>query len=692
MPQSLRAPTRILVEDSSLELDAAVQASLADALEGTGAPPHLPDLGHALRVLLVAVGALVDRVGRRSPHLCQRLESLSALVDRIPGALGVQREVPVGDDRGLWTVLMLTDVDKAPRRLLELIGAVYWLGQSTGERASAAVIERLAQWAESTGTGKTPPELIAVLEMKAGPLWIRVSTSLMKGVQSKRTAASDVYEQRIERRLIAARAFVDVSRLDGIVATHDLTAEDVIDSAPVVRQRAESGDLLAFANCLGHWLGVQPYEVWHLRLFATVGSGLMRLSVDCTVVYVELSGLLADLAAATSGTQPTSDILPLVLPRWMAAILLELRRAEPEALSLKDATGVRLAPNSWMLTAEPTSLPRRISASRWIASRAQPLLDAKANQHLISICCLDPSRAGKSATHYQRVSLSEIVGILEQRSELLNWGPLACKANDLDAASGIGSRVTPLHSSITELVEARSKATDRSRPGPNAGWSRLIEHGNHVVLHTLLACSLGWALRGQRNIHPSALLMSEYELRGWQEKRLSKAAGAPSPLVCGIVLRRQLELLQAHYRTMVARGRHRIDSNDARLREVLNLFERAAEGDDGVPLLLFVEAGGVRAAHTSDLAWGLNLDWEHKRDALRHYAADAFRIQGSPAELVEDLLRHVANSSQLFSAAAGISIREWTQHAGNAQDRLLTSVGLRAIPGLVSRVRRGGRQ
>jgi hypothetical protein len=688
MPRPIRPPARILTDDESLSPE--TQATLASALEGADAPSHLAGLGHCLRILLLAVIALADRVGRRAIHLRHLLDSLSALVACFPPKPSEVRTVPVGEDFGLWSVLVLTDPDASPKRLLELIGAAYWLGQSTGERANRPVMELLARAAQAASIGPAPPELLAALEMKAGPLWIRISTSLMKGAQSKRTAAADFYEQRIERRLISARAFVHQSRLDAVVATRDLTAADVVACASVLKERALAGDFMAFTNCVAHWLGILPYEAWNVRLFAPVGTGMIRLSVDCAVAHFDLSGLLADLAASTPGAQQTSDVLPLVLPQWMASILFEFRRSEPEAATLAEAAGCRLAANAWRLTSEPSTLPRRISASRWVASRAQPLLDADADQHLTSVCCVDPSRAGKSATHYLRMPLTEIAELLALRSDLLGWGPLARTPSEMDVDLGIGSRVTPLHATVLELIEARRLAVERSRPGPNAGWSKLVVHSNHVVLYALLVCSLGWALRGQNEIHPVASLIREHELRGWMEKRLGKNSGSPTPLTCGVVLRRQLELLGAHYLAMLERGQRRIDVADVGMLEILRIFECASAGDGDVPLLLFVDGNCVRAARATDLVWGLNLNCPFKRDALRHFAADAFRTQGSPAELVEDLMRHVVNCSELFTAAAGLSVREWKEHAANAQDKLLGSLGIHPLPGLVSRVRKGG--
>ena len=681
MPKPVRSPSPFLGEMPNLS--SKVQAELVAVIEPTDPPTSLAQLPHCVSVLAEAIRAIGRRIPGNSPTLCNLISRLDAIRLLLPPENDPSTQVPAGADFSLWSVLCVVDTATATARLYELIGAAYCSMAFQGERVSRPQLELLVKVASLLRAGLPCIPEMAALEVSARSTWTKVQVYLQPRARSRTSAASDVIEARIEHRWINAKSFENPTRLDDVKSTRALDKEDIRRACSFIRRMAEEGDPLAILNSLSIWIGISPAELQRVSLFSEQGTGLLRMVPTCGCLEIDLSGVLGDLAAPTGDerVQKTSDLLRFRMPSWLADIVRALRAANPSAATLADL-GLEIGRTERRLASRGQAPASRITIGRVIACRGCVLSADDVNQHVAAYATLDFARAGKSAYPYERITLDELVSALRVRAQAMDWGALAHDENH-DARQGIGSRVTPMLHAIVQLAEERLKLVRQSVPGPNAGWDRLVVHHNHFVLQVLLLAALGWLLRGQVNIQVSAAFLSTFECPGWTDKKLPKGSGAVAPLACGQTLRRQLEWLRMQYLALANRAERLASRDGAELASVAKSLRDAAAGNPSLPLLLFIEGKTVRAACVADLGWCLPDGWEFKRDALRHLGADELRGQGLPAEIIEDLLRHIVNCSELFSASAGISVHEWRENADHAQDKLFRSLGLQPVSGLV---------
>ncbi len=686
MPRQIQSPSPFL--DDCTALSPKAQADLVAVGASTGAASNLPRPTHCIGALSACLVAFRARGAVSLKALDDEQAKLGRLVEVMPPdpmALDAPRDRKVAP--ALWDVLVELDLSKAQRRLWEFIGAAYFLGRTTQTKIDGQILNLMASVAEAQ-PGEETDLRMAALEMRGAPLWQKAISALARRPRSRKSAASDLIEHRIEQRWLSERNFESLPKLTRNLGSRSLTSTELRDCAADVKRAALDGDALALVVAIGHWIGVGLWYLVQLAILAPPGTGLIRLSADSSHVRIDLSGLLDDLAKAPcDAVKATDDVLSILLPRWIADLLRILRSADPNAVTLRALLRINPARVESRLCSSGGGRDR-VTASRFIDSRSQALLDpdlnprAELDQHVIAYDCLDFRRATKSSYPYQCISLSELVQVQRVRADLILWAPLA-EMGELPAA-GIGSRSTPLRESVQALVQARANALEASPIGPNSGWDALVTFHNNFVLYVLLLLSLAWLLRGRKSYDVYASTLIHFSVWGFNDKGNVNPAASPTPLVCGQIVKRELQYLKAHYSAMAQRAERIVRNGRSDLAGILAILTRVSNGDEELHLLQIIDRGRIRTAGATDLAMGLAINWNFKRDGLRHLAADEQRLVGSSAEFIEELLRHVGHAFELFSAGSGISMHQWEVHAGDAQDRLLNVLGVPARPGIVT--------
>ena len=686
MPRQLSSPSP-LVQANDLLTDAE-QAELSALLDPLRPPASLDDLGHVIRVLWMAIAAFQAATATNSTLLHSLLQRFERVSERVPpDAASIGHINPSQTHVDLWTVARAANLTVTADRLLQRIGAAYVAmvsaQASVNQPSLLAMLDAaLAAGKESEGTA------LNVMSMRTQSVWDQAFRVVYKRSRSQASAAGSLAERLIENRWVGGRSFTNISKMRGVVRAHELTASEVSVTGKYLKAAGDSGEVLALVVSLAHWLGLWVWELTRLEIFDLRGTGLIRLNEDCTCAFVNLAGVLSDLARRSpEGSKKTSDELPYPLPTWMSIWLVSLRRSKPNARTLEDLTGLRLRKSHWKLPGIPAAHVKRLKAHPFVASRAQPLIEADVHQHLIAYACLDWERGEKSSFNYPHVSISEHVGTLAQRANLLSWGALC--PFQAEEGSGIGSRGTPLRSLVIELVEARRAVLVSSAAGPNAGWELLRSLHNNFIRYVLLVVTLAWLLRGNTAHGVPASVMRYLEVLGFRDKAVPQAASAPAPLVCGQVVRRQLQFVRVHADALARRCDRLARAGIGRAAPLAAELRRLADGDDGFELLQLIDGDELRPAGAADLAVGLAIGWKFSKDALRHFSTDELRLDGATAAHIELALRHAATGAELFCTSCGVTVREWSIDAERAQDRMLVALGATAMPGLVSTIAGG---
>lgn len=676
MPTPLRSAS-IFLGDNAGALDPGIQAEATHLFQPTAHDVSLEGGSHVAKVIAAAVGKVQAGLASPAPIVSQTVARAVAVAEALPSALPDPNSPIVRSEPTLWSILRRVDLSTVDDRLLLRIGAIYLEAATSFGKPSPTALRAVLAYLDALGTSSALAALV-VVEQTTNRAWTKVLGKMTPRTHSHRSAAADLAEQRIERRWKGERAFPNPQRQIG--GGFELTATEVIHVAIQVRSSAERGNVLSYLIAIAHWIGLWLWELMQIQLFKPNVGGLVRVADDSTHVIVDLTGVFDDLARAGGpGCKPSTMLLRIPLPMWIAQWLRAYRMANPTAQSLADLTDLTLAKAMNRIPELDAAHQDRATVRRFIDSRVAPVFEDR-HQHVIAIGLLAFRLAEKSAYNYPAVTFSEIRDVLELRATKLNWGQICEVAVDDDEC--VGSRKTPLRSAVIELLSARRKAVEASRPGPNAGWDRLVEFHNHFIRYILVLCTLAWLLRGNAEHHLPNSLMQLFKALGFRDKEVPHATCAPAPLTCGSILRLQLDYLRVHLPVLIKRLAKRTEGRTEREALVMAI-QASGQGVGPDALLWLVEDNSIRVAGARDLGAGLPLDWNFSADALRHFATDAHREVGSSAAMIELMLRHAGNGFELFSSACAVSMREWEADAGAAQDRMLGSLQARAVAGLV---------
>lgn len=683
MPTPLRSAS-IFLGDAGLP-DATIQAEATLLFQPTAHDVSLEGGSHVASVIASAIVKVQAGLASPDPVISKTVERAVTVAHGLPPAQPDPSAPIIRAEPTLWSILRRIDLSTVDERLLLRIGAIYLEAATSYGKPSPTALRAVLGYLEVLGSSAAPTSLV-VVEQLTNRTWTKVLGKFTPRTRSRRSAAADLAEQRIERRWKGERAFPDAQRLVG--AGFELTAAEVIHVAAQLRRSAESGNIQSYLIAIAHWTGLWLWELMQLQLLKASSHGLVRFADDSTHVIVDLTGVFDDLAVAGGpGCKRSTTLLLIPLPAWIAQWLHASRKANPIAKSLSDLTDLTLTKAMNRIEALEQEHRQRATIRRFVDSRVAPVIGG-GNQHVIAIGLLSFRLAEKSAYNYPAVTASEIRDVLELRATKLNWGPLCQMA--IDDEECVGSRKTPLRSAVVELLSVRRDAMEAARPGPNAGWYRLIEFHNHFVRYMLVLCTLAWLLRGNTRHQLPTSLMQLFNALDFRDKKVPQATCPPAPLACGSIVRLQLEYLRVHLPALVDRLAKRADGYPER-ENLLKALTASGQRDKPDALLWLIDSNEIRTAGAHDLGACLPIHWNFSADALRHFSTDAHREAGSAAEMIELLLRHAGNGFELFSSACAVSKREWETDAAAAQDRMLASLQARAVPGLVTTLRRASR-
>jgi hypothetical protein len=316
MPVPAHSPSIILDASSTLTEQDRYDITLAFA-------PTQHDVSlEGGKQVAAALSASLGQLALRAPSSAtSALKAEVALLDRVRALLTTTETAwdtpPKASDLTLWTVARRINLETADPRLLLRVGALFYDAKVSFARTSQAALRAVVEAADATGTPRATVTL-TVLEQVTNDVLAKVLSKLTPRATSHRSVTSTAAERRIEQRWSCERSFTDSQKLPGL--GDKLTAAEVIETAGHVRERAESGDMLAYVVALAHWLGLWLWELLHIELFGPRGTGLIRVVDDCSPAVVNLGGVLGDLAQKRGGHCKSSDLEVIVLfPTWIAA-------------------------------------------------------------------------------------------------------------------------------------------------------------------------------------------------------------------------------------------------------------------------------------------------------------------------------------------------------------------------------------
>lgn len=652
-----------------------------------GQSSYVGNAGHVLRTCAATLDEFQRAVTTDLPLLpeIERLEMAFCHLEARSNA--VARPIPSSRQLTLWDCLEVITERMLDFRMKVEIGALCYLELRSSGAVPQVVLHALYQ-AACELDGPRYEATVAAFRVRVGPLHDKAARQLIPRSTRRASAASDMLELGIEQGWRNALAFTDSDSTTGRVPPLGLNSEQVRAACSVIRKEAEAGNAwcILFACCV--WLGLNVLQTLGISLLAPLKTGLLRLSGDCAFVEVNLSGVLSSLArTVSSAVKPTSDILALPLPEWLANLIQALREQDPTALTLGELLSLQARSAPRKIPGLPHDLAQSATIAKLIRSRAQPLCDAPSRHHVVILyATLDFRRVEKSTPPYHSVAVTEIVAISAARCEAYAWGRL-CALKTATEAGAIGSRHTPTTRATIQLFTARREALKAARCGPNADWPLLRAHFNQLVLYTMLAAAVGWLFRGSSAYGTPASALRNYGYTGRSDKLVGNGEGVSAEYHAGRELARQFDYLSASVDAIL----DRISSGKRAGRTVpphaLAHIQALRNGDESTPLFaIFDENDRIRVCGHQDLTNQLDVEWTYRPDSLRHAGADAARAHAKQGADVELILRHLTDQCRLRSDATALTTDEWRAEARTIQDALLRELGFEPCAGMVSRI------
>lgn len=645
-----------------------------------------PQDGRAIPHVLAALQMALRQLNSTIPGGNKALNALVQLADQAlcAGVTSTGESTPVvlGKEVSLWPILSALEPSAASPELLSLIGATYLVIFTGRQRPAQPVFELLLEAVLATNRPAHPDSgaRINAALIRGARVLAQARKDLQADAVLSTSAATTIQEARIERQMIGAFRHDDPHSMAGLVRQRGLTAQDVIDTAVAVRSQAEAGSAEALVVALGHWLGVSPVDMPDLALFADQ-PGLIRISGDCGHALIDLRGVLSELASSPfPGVSPSQDVLILPLPHWISAVLHRLRLSAPCARTLTDLAGDLRGARSFAPFPDGQAGSKRITGQKFVIDRALPLLRAEMDNARGAIASVNFGLIHKVSGPYQRITADEVLDATQQRSCLLGWGPLHPQ---MRRDHGYLSRVTPQIESVKDIVRQLNEALERTRPGPNAGSAPLVEHHNHFIRYVSFVFALCLALRGQEtHLPPASWMQPGREWIYFTDKDDGHPRRTTPPIALGLSLRKQLQLLKAHYGAMARRLQKRLHGCGAVDPNCIGTLRSLESGSQEQPLLMAFDGTRLLCYSQLSLVRDLRPVWAGKADALRHLVHDILREAGADYINREVTLRHVGGAEQITANASAWSRGDWLQEAGRSQEVLLQAVGLHPKVGL----------
>lgn len=589
--------------------------------------------------------------------------------------------VVVDQQLTLWSCFLALVRERAAQTLCRSLGAAYFLVYSGYAHPSQVVLKALLQASLTTrednqalNSARSTAAAIASADLCAKALAAHKGTP-----SSRRSAASSMVEAKVEKALAGGYRFNDDSKLELSQAIRGLTANDVIETAQAVRKGAEAGSGRLLLAALAHWHGVLAVYFVGMHIFDR-SPGLMRMDATCSYTRIRLSGILLELARCVlPGVVIAGDCLYLPIPLWISVLLRALRELAPHALSLSDLPGIPTEPTVLRRLLDETSLPRRITANKFVVNRALPLVGV-ADAIIMSLAAVDWSRVDKVANSYPHIPHDEFLKTVALRAQRVHWGELAATPVP---AHGYLSKVTPELQAIVAIGQRLQAELDAAHPGPNAGIDLLLAHHDAFIRYTAFLLAVGLVLRGQEQTLVPACCVLLATLAGFNDKALPWATALPAEVVFGPTLRLQFRYLVAHYRALAKRLGARAACGPAWIPAVVAELEKVADGAVDRALLVRVVDGVLEVFTHLDLVAYLGEAWAGKADALRHKAPDVLRAAGVEYPSREATLRHVVGARPITSATSAWSGSDWQDEGSRHQELLFEAFGLQARGGLI---------
>lgn len=487
-------------------------------------------------------------------------------------------------------------------------------------------------------------------------------------------AVADPSATQIRQRL----AYADARDHQGVIHRAAMAPCELTVLAADLRSRCEAGAGPTILTLVALVLGISPSLAPGLPLQHGTGSAL---TVDPVRGWVRLDFARIFLGGAATAPSnetalPATHVLLKPLPAFLADILREAFRRQPQARRLEDLFGDAVpAPH------EPLD-GGQFGRLRATAARLRHALPALAlrlglDRYDAALVTGEMSLVPRSRFFYVRSDTERYVAGCRRYFDALGWG----EPVPLDVALPFGSQVVPAPASVQIVHQRLSERLEAVRPGRRYSFDALVEHHNRFVI------AAGWFLClcvGSRELRrldlcadrclPGVTVM-EYA------DKLTGAFRRMQPVLLCREARAQVTAVWDHLVHLSARA-DRLGVDPAapwrqRLSAVLAHRSR--------PLLFLIRRGRAVPIGTAHTQLGLDRGVRLAPNAGRHFWQTVLLDRGVPSEALDVWARHASAGIEPMTSTSVASVDSVRSRVCTEQDEVLGELRIRAFPGLGAR-------
>ena len=686
------------IQQLEFSLDANSASTLRHLLYVLNAPVDIPRFTSVLKVAVEAVAAYGATLANPSKkfHLVQ--ESLSKLVDDVTVATSAVSDNHELDrpllrrlsDFGAYALCLtlrfstLITVNNAR----EVIGLEIALGIALGLKVDNGF---------ATDIRRTlTPELFGV-QKKASKRdldWLKAySKRRIKAAKQFETGDDPDPESQGKLRLFDVAAGFELSRKmrfapprqrQALLDRHHQTYWQIKSSAAALMTRANHHDHSALLILVAYSSGLTLRLTKDIPLANRVFDDcwFMVLDVEAGVIKIKLDRLFPAAAVPKPGAEcfrPANRVIVKPLPQFLWQILKELHAQLPEAETLAQLIPEALTSGRQLTLADDTSALAP-SAKRFLIAGAPFCVGIGIDRLVAAILASDFSVIPSSKMYYCRVRPDEIWAASGTLFSGLGWGAPA----PFLPGPAVGSQIVPSRAALAAWWAWMVDQVVGSVPGRHCGFARLSNfHSNFAKLNASFAILCLAAREAKQLKFTTHNLQPECSFAAFVHKLVGIIPGEVKVPI-NALLKAQLRLWFGHCRALLRRIEKETDPASRKLACVLRSYLRS----NSHPLFFTIcpESG-----LTLPLGSAALMDWWPQEycfsgDLGRHLWEVELRDAGVRSTRIDVLLRHITLGTEAHCSTNADKLADVAAEITAAQEFLLESIGVRPVPGLVTRV------
>ena len=457
-------------------------------------------------------------------------------------------------------------------------------------------------------------------------------------------------------------------------------------SAAALMELAKQYDHTALLTLIAFCAGLSLRLTQSLPITRCQGDAnwLMWLDVDAGVIMTNLDPLFPKAATPPEGAtcfRVANRIALKPLPTALASCLKALHSLQPDAEVLAELLP-RASTSGRQLTLAGEASALAPTAKRFLIAAAPLAVVLGVDRLSAALVANDFSVVPASKIYYCRVWREEIWTASIVLFDCLGWGAPV----PIVAGLPLGSRIVPTRMALKAWYHWMVADMVSNAPGRHCLLGRLIAYHNSFARLCASLSVLCLATREARelrftthNLCPEAAYASLFD------KHVGICPGEMKVPING-VLRKQLVLWIAHCKALQRRLMSLQVPATGNLMKVLDRFlcgERCA-------LFFLIDADGYEMEPLSSAAlrgwWPKELRFTG--DFGRHFWECELRDAGVRSSRIDLLMRHITLGVEAHCSTNGDKLANVAEEITFTQDRLLESLGIKPVPGLVTKLSR----